>query len=181
MGRMRRIRLWHLIRVFAWTGLTSLGGGRSAYFHEAVVVRRPWVRSDEFVQDLTLSQLLPGPNFANLAVALGCRLAGWAGGAWALGAIVVPGAVILLLLAALYLRGGFAPGTAHLMHGMGATVVGLVLVTTGRLVRASIRGRVAVLLAAATFLLVGPLRVSTPLAIALVLPPALWWHRPRRV
>jgi chromate transporter len=132
------------------------------------------------VQDLTLSQLLPGPNFANLAVALGCRLAGWAGGAWAAGAIVVPGAVILLLLAVFYFRGGFAPGAVPVMHGMAATVVGLVLVTTARLVRASVRDRAAVLVAAATFLLVGPLRVSTPLAIALVLPPALWWNRPRK-
>lgn len=177
---MKRIRLSHLIRVFAWTGLTSLGGGRTAYFHDAVVVRRPWVPNDEFVQDLTLSQLLPGPNFANLAVALGCRLRGWAGGAWALLAIVAPGASILLLLAVLYFRGGLAPATAHVMHGMAATVVGLVLVTTGRLVRASIRGRLAVLVAAGTFVLVGPLGVSTPLAIALVLPVSLWWHRPRR-
>ena len=177
---MSRVRLPHLIRVFAWTGLTSLGGGRSAYFHDAVVVRRPWVRNDEFVQDLTLSQLLPGPNFANLAVALGCRLAGWAGGAGALAAIVAPGAVILLLLAVLYFRGGFAPAATHVMHGMAATVVGLVLVTTARIVRASLHGRVALGVAVATFLLVGPLGVNTPLAIALVLPVALWWHRPRR-
>lgn len=177
---MSRIRLRHLARVFAWTGLTSLGGGRSAYFHDAVVVRRGWVGNDEFVQDLTLSQLLPGPNFANLAVALGCRLAGWAGGAWALLAIVVPGAVVLLILTVLYFRGDFAPGTAQVMRGMGATVVGLVLVTTARLVGASIRGPAALCVAAATFVLVGPLHVNTPLAIALVLPWALWWNRPRR-
>jgi len=172
---MSRVRLPHLIRVFAWTGLTSLGGGRSAYFHDAVVVRRPWVRNDEFVQDLTLSQLLPGPNFANLAMALGCRLGGWRGGVWALLAVL-----ILLLLAVLYFRGGFAPATTHAMHGMAATVVGLVLVTTARIVRASLHGRVALVVAVATFLLVGPLGVNTPLAIALVLPVALWWHRPRR-
>src|SRR3989441_9796042 len=74
---MARVPLRSLIRVFAWTGLTALGGGRSAYFYDAVVVRRAWVTTGEFVQDLTLSQLLPGPNFANLAVALGCRLGGW--------------------------------------------------------------------------------------------------------
>lgn len=176
---MRQIPLSRLIRVFAWTGFTSLGGGRSAYFHDAVVMRRRWLRHDEFVQDLTLSQVLPGPNFANLAVAIGCRLAGWAGGAGALLAIVAPGAVILFALTVLYFRGGFAPATTHVMHGMAAAVVGLVLVTTARLVRASIRGGAGVAVAAVTFLLVGPLQVFTPLAIALVLPAALWWHRPR--
>lgn len=177
---MTRVRLGHLIRVFAWTALTSLGGGRSAYFHEAVVVRRRWVRNDEFVQDLTLSQLLPGPNFANLAVTLGYRLAGLRGGAWAFLAVLVPGAVVLLLLTALYVRGAFAPGTAPIMHGMGTVVVGLVFVMTARIVAGSIRGRAALLVAVATFLLVGPLRVNTVLSIALVLPVSLWLNRPPR-
>ena len=165
--------------MFAWTGLTALGGGRSAYFYDAVVVRRAWVKTGEFVQDLTLSQLLPGPNFANLAVALGCRLGGWRGGMWALLAVLVPGALTLLGLTALYFRGAFAPGTTRLMHGMGATVVGLVLATTAQVVTASLRDPVAVAVAAATFLLVGPLGVSTPLAVGLVLPVSLWLHRPR--
>jgi chromate transporter len=175
-----RVPLRSLIRVFAWMGLTALGGGRSAYFYDAVVVRRGWVKTGDFVQDLTLSQLLPGPNFANLAVALGCRLGGWRGGVWALLAVLVPGGLTLMGLSALYFRGAFAPGTTRLMHGMGATVVGLVLVTTAQLVIASLRGRVAVAVAAATFVLVGPLGVTTPLAVCLVLPVSLWVNRPRR-
>src|SRR2546430_17548670 len=93
---MARVPLRSLIRVFAWTGLIALGGGRSAYFYDAVVVRRAWVTTGEFVQDLTLSQLLPGPNFANLAVAPGCRLGGWRGGGWAPPAGLGPGGVGLL-------------------------------------------------------------------------------------
>jgi len=177
---MTRVPLRSLIRVFAWTGLTALGGGRSAYFYEAVVVRRAWVKTGEFVQDLTLSQLLPGPNFANLAVALGCRLGGWRGGVWALLAVLVPGALALLGLTVLYVRGAFAPGATRFMQGMGATVVGLVLVTTAQLVTASLRGRIAVAVAVAMFVLVGPLGVTTPLAVCLVLPVSLWFNRPSR-
>ena len=94
---MRRVSLLRLIVIFAWTGLSSLGGGRSAYFHEALVRRRGWIGHDEFVQDFTLSQMLPGPNFSNLAVVLGYRLAGFAGGVWGLLAVVLPGALILLV------------------------------------------------------------------------------------
>jgi chromate transporter len=96
-----RVRLSRIVKVFGWTGLTSLGGGRSAYFFDAVVMRRPWLTSHEFIQDLTLSQLLPGPSFANLGVALGVRLAGGWGGAWGVLALIVPGALILLGLSAL--------------------------------------------------------------------------------
>ena len=65
------------------------------------------------------------------------------------------------------------------MHGMGAAVVGLVLVTTGRMIRASIRGGRAIGVSAAIFLLVGPLHVNTGLVVLLMVPLSLWLHRPR--
>src|SRR3989441_11156994 len=117
---MARVPLWLLIRVFVWPGLPALGGGRGAYFYDAVVVRRSWVKTNEFVQDLTLSQLLPGSNFANLSVALGSRLGGRRGGVGALLAVLVPGALVLPALTALYFRGGFAPGAPPPLHGVGA-------------------------------------------------------------
>jgi chromate transporter len=176
----RRIALARLVRVFAWTGLTSIGGGRYAFFYDAVVVRRPWVRSDEFVQDLTLSQIMPGPNFSNLAVALGARLGGWRGALWGAVALILPGALILLGLGALYLQTGFTAHTAQAMRGMSAAVVGLVLLTTARIVPVALRGWRALLIAPGMFVLVGPLHVNTALAIALLAPVSLWLHRPRR-
>ena len=158
---MRRVSLLRLIAVFAWTGLSSLGGGRSAYFHDALVRRRSWIRHDEFVQDFTLSQVLPGPNFSNLAVVLGYRLAGFAGGVWGLLAIVLPGAVILLGASALYAQGAFGSGAGLLMRGLSAAVVGLVLVTSFRIMRGSLRGGRAVVIALITFVAVGPLRLPT--------------------
>jgi chromate transporter len=176
---MDKVRLSRLVQVFGWTGLTSLGGGRSAYFYDAVVMRREWLKSHEFIQDLTLSQLLPGPSFANLGVALGVRLAGWRGGAWGAAALIVPGAAILLGLSLLYFHIGFTPKATSAMHGMGAAVVGLVFVTTVRMIRASIRGGRAILVAAAIFALVGPLHVNTGLAVLVMVPLSIWLHRPR--
>ncbi len=158
---MKPVSLLRLILVFAWTGLSSLGGGRSAYFHDALVRRRGWISHDEFVQDFTLSQVLPGPNFSNLAVALGYRLAGLAGGVWGLVAIVLPGAVILVGVATLYLHGAFGGSATLLMRGLSAAVVGLVCVTTLRIVRGALRGGRGILVVLSTFLAVGPLRLST--------------------
>jgi chromate transporter len=158
---VRRVSLLRLIVVFAWTGLSSLGGGRSAYFHEALVRRRGFISHDEFVQDFTLSQVLPGPNFSNLAVVLGYRLAGFAGGFWGLVAVVLPGAVILLLAGALYAEGALGATAAPLMRGASAAVVGLVAVTSLRIMRGSLRGLRSVVVALATFVAVGPLRLPT--------------------
>ena len=79
----------------------------------------------------------------------------------------------------LYFHVGFAPNTTSAMHGMGAAVVGLVFITTARMIRASIRGGSALLVAAAIFVLVGPLHVNTGLAVLLMVPLSLWLHRPR--
>jgi len=185
---VRRVSLLRLIAVFTWTGLSSLGGGRSAYFHDALVRRRGFIRHDEFVQDFTLSQVLPGPNFSNLAVALGYRLAGVAGGVWGLLAIVLPGALILLGAGVLYFRGAFSPSATLLIRGLSAAVVGLVLVTTLRIIfgsrrglgsrrgRGSLRGGRAVVVAALTFAAVGPLRLPTVGVVLVMAAVSLWLH-----
>lgn len=177
---MGRVRLSQIVRVFAWTGLTSVGGGRYAYFYESLVTRRGWVKREEFVQDLTLCQLLPGPNFSNLAVALGFRLGGPGGAAWGAVALILPGALILLGLSALYFRGEFSPTMAHGLRGVAAAIVGLVFVTTGRIIPVALRTWRAVVIAAAVFFLVGVLRVNAALTIALVAPVSLWLFRPIR-
>ena len=116
------VRLSRIARVFAWIGLTSIGGGRYAFFYDALVVRRRWVTNEEFVQDLTLSQVLPGPTFSNIAVALGLRLGGWPGALLGGVAVILPGALIVLALAALYFRGGLSPNPGAARQGMsGAT------------------------------------------------------------
>jgi chromate transporter len=173
-----RPSLARLTAVFAWIGLASLGGGRSAYFHDALVVRRRWLRDEEFLQDLAVSQVMPGPNFSNLAVALGHRLRGYPGGACALLALVLPGCLLFLALA-LFLREGVGPDATHVLYGMGAAVVGLVLVMTWRILVVGIRGRVSVVLAAGTFLAVGPLRLPTYVGIAAMIVLGLWLNRPR--
>ena len=175
---MTRPSLARLTAVFAWIGLASLGGGRSAYFHDALVVRRRWLRDDEFLQDLAVSQVMPGPNFSNLAVALGHRLRGYPGAACALLALVLPGCLLFLALA-LLLREGVGPDATHVLYGMGAAVVGLVLVMTWRILIVGIRGRVSVILAAGTFLAIGPLRLPTYVGIAAMLVLGLWLNRPR--
>jgi chromate transporter len=142
------------------------------------VVRRGWVSSREFLLDLTLCQLLPGPNFSNLAVAIGRRLAGSRGALAAALGVLVPGALVLLTVSALYGGGGLAPGARNFVRGMSAAVVGLVLMTAGRLMHGALRRRSAALLALLTFLAVGPLHVNTLLVIVVVAGAGLWLNRP---
>jgi chromate transporter len=174
----RPLPLPRLLRVFTLTGILSIGGGRAAFFFDALVTRRRWMRTDEFLQDFTLAQLLPGPTFANLSITLGHRLAGVAGAMTGLTAVVVPGAAALVLLAAMYFARGLAPNAATLMRGMSAAVVGLVAITTLRLALPAMVDARAIGVAAATFLAVGPLHLNTPAVIAIVGLLSIWLHRP---
>ncbi len=167
-----------VVRVFGWIGLTALGGGRTAYFYDAIVVRRRWVGGDEFVQDLTLSQLLPGSNVANLAIALGYRLAGLAGSVSGLLAVLVPGAIVFMAATIAYFAAGFSPDVRHVMHGTSAAVVGLVLMTTVQLIKPSRRRRGAALVAIATFVGVGPLHLNTAAVILVTGAVSVWLNRP---
>ena len=166
---MRRVSLFRLIVAFAWTGISSLGGGRSAYFHEQVVVRRPWLTHQEFAQDFTLSQILPGPNFSNLGVVIGYRLGGGRGATAAGFALLLPGALALLALTVVYFKLGLTPDARPALRGMGAAVVGLVAMACARLARGVVRTPSAALVAVLTFAAVGPLHVNTGLAILLAL------------
>jgi chromate transporter len=164
--------------VFTWTGILSIGGGRAAFFYEALVVRRRWLRMDEFLQDYTLAQLLPGPNVSNLAIALGHRLAGLAGATWALLAVIVPGLAALLTLTVVYFARGLTPTTTSLMHGMAAAVVGLLLVTSVRLMRPVLVNPRAVVVAVGTFAAVGPMHLNTPAVLLVTAAVSVWLHRP---
>lgn len=177
---MPRVPTSVLARAFAWIGLTAIGGGRSTYFYETFVVRRGWVGSEAFLNDLTLSQLLPGPTVSNLAVALGHRLRGAAGAALGVLATILPGGVAVLAISTLYFGRGVSPAVGTALKGMGAAVVGMLLVTVARLARGALRGRGAALIAAATFLGVGPLRLNALVVILVAGAISLWIQRPRR-
>lgn len=167
-----------LIRAFGSVGLTSFGGGRVAYFWHALVVRRRWLTDSELLEGVAISQLLPGPNIANLSVYLGGRLRGGRGALLAIAAVLAPGALMMLVLSILYLDRGQTPALAPVFRGVGAGAAGLALASTIAVGARSVRSPAAILLAATTFLCVAlfhlnPLAVIIPLAVA----GALWSHR----
>jgi chromate transporter len=171
----RNIGLFELFLLFSQLGLTSFGGGVSAWVHRAFVERRRLIGENEFAAALALARIMPGANVVNLAVVIGHRLQGAAGAAAAvLGLLLGPS------LAVVYRQ---LTGTIILhavLEGAAAASVGLLIamgVTSGsRIVRSSATsgghtaqrlGALVVL--AAMFVLVGMLRfpmVPTVLCLA---------------
>lgn len=148
---------------WAFTRLALQGfGGVLPVAHHELVERQRWLRPEEFVAQLALAQVLPGPNIVNLALMLGDRWFGLRGAlAASAGLLLLPLAVVLLL-AALYQSWRELPEVAAALRGMGAVAAGLVVATALKLARTlhgSPLGRPAAwALAAATLIGVGGLR-----------------------
>jgi chromate transporter len=90
-----------LFLLFSQLGLSSFGGGVSAWMHRAFVERRGWLGEAEFSAALALARIMPGVNVVNLAVLIGQRVRGASGAAAAvLGLLIGPSGVAIGLMIA---------------------------------------------------------------------------------
>jgi chromate transporter len=121
-----------LFRVF--TGMAMQGfGGVLAVAQHVLVERRRWMDKAQFVELLSVAQVLPGPNVVNLAMMVGDRYFGWRGAMAALTGMLAAPLVLVLLLAALYSEFAAMPRVAGALRGMGAVAAGLVIATALKL------------------------------------------------
>jgi chromate transporter len=166
-----------LLRVFGWIGLSSFGQGRTGYFHEELVRKRRWLTDREFLEGVSISHLLPGPNITNLSVYLGQRFAGGWGALLGTLAIILPGAALIILLGILYFHGVGAAYSGPIGRGIGAAAVGLVVATSWRTGASVLRTRSGAAIAAITFLLFAVAGLNIFLVLAIVAPVSIWLHR----
>lgn len=140
-------------RVWLRIGCLSFGGpaGQIALLHREVVDDRNWVSDRRFLHALNFCNLLPGPEAQQLAVYLGWLMHGPVGGVIAGMLFVVPGAVVMLALSAVYATLGTVPVIAALFYGLKSAVLLLVIEAVLRIGRRALKGGVAWALAGASF------------------------------
>ena len=169
---------------FAFNRLALQGfGGVLAVAQVELVERRRWLSREEFVELLSASQVLPGPNIVNLALMLGDRWFGWRGAVAAIAGLTVVPLAIVMALTLVYERFSNLPAVAGALRGMGAVAAGLVLVNAFKLLGTLRSNRLGpawcAAIAAATFAtialarlpLAGVIATLGPLACALA-----WWR-----
>lgn len=169
--------LWELFVVFNRLALQGFGGVLPIAQRE-LVERVRWLSREEFLELLSIGQVLPGPNVVNVALMIGDRFFGWRGAFVALAGMLMVPTVIVLSLAALYGHFADRPAVAGALRGMGAVAAGLILATAVKLagaLRRSVLGPgLAAMLAAATALLVAFARWPLVWVLAALGPAAVW-------
>jgi chromate transporter len=181
----RPVSCGELFRVFNRLALQGFGGVLAIAQHE-LVDRERWLSRDDFLELLSVCQVLPGPNIVNLSLMVGDRFFGLRGACAALGGMLLLPLVIMLSLAALYARHASHEAVSGALRGMGAVAAGLALSTAGKLLPSLRRNPLgmplALALGAATLALVAVLKLPLvavvaglgALAVALA-----WWRLDR--
>jgi chromate transporter len=173
--------LLELFLLFSHLGLSSFGGNVSAWIHRAFVEQRRAIGETEFIAALALARIMPGATVINLAVVIGRRLHGAAGaGAAVLGLLLAP-SLAVIVFAILYQRFADIAAVRTVLEGAAAASVGLMIsmgISTGRHVlgvgrrwrRPAAHELGALAVIAATFVLIGVLRVAMVPAVLCLVP-----------
>ena len=103
--------------------------------HRELVEKKRWLTDEQFVEDWSVAQLLPGANIINLALIIGYRYFKLRGALTALAGIMLAPLVVVVLLALLHARYADNPGVIGALRGMGAVAAGLIGATGLRLLR----------------------------------------------
>ncbi len=137
----RRRALAELALLFVRLGLTAFGGPAAhiAMMEDEVVARRRWLTSDEFLDLLGATNLIPGPNSTEMAIHIGHRRAGWPGLLVAGVAFIVPAAALTLALAWAYLRFGKLPAAVGVLYGIKPIVIAVVVQAIWKLGKTAIK------------------------------------------
>ena len=142
-----------MVRAFGRIGLLSFGGpaAQVALMHAELVERRGWLDEDGFLRGLGFCTLLPGPEAMQLATYAGWRARGVPGGLLAGLLFVLPGAAVMMALAAAYLAYGRLPLVESAFLGVKAATLAIVAGALWKLRAKALRGPLAAAVALAAF------------------------------
>ena len=119
---------------FAFNRLSLQGfGGVLAVAQRELVERLRWLSREEFVEKLSLAQVLPGPNVVNLALMIGDRFFGTRGAAVALAGMLLVPSLLVLALTAAYAEYADHPVVRSALRSMGVVAAGLITATALKL------------------------------------------------
>ena len=132
--------LWQLVRYMLYLGTLGFGGPIAlvGYMHRDLVERRKWISETDYKEGLALSQLMPGPLAAQLAIYLGFvhyRITG----ATLVGiAFVLPSFLMVIAIGAAYVAYGGLTWMQAVFYGVGASVIGIIAMSAYKLTTRSI-------------------------------------------
>ena len=162
------VTYWQIFMIFFKIGAFTIGGGMAMIpLIHSEIVKRGWLKEDDFPDIIALSQSAPGLLAVNIAIFTGYRLRKTKGSIVATIGSVLPSIVIILLIAMLFTGYQDNPTIIRIFKGIRPVVVALIAVPMLQMARKSNRHWWSYLISAAVLCLVGLLKFS-PIYILIV-------------
>src|SRR5258705_9783227 len=116
--------LWQLVQYMTKLGTVGFGGPVAlvGYMYRDLVEQRKWISEADYKEGLALSQLMPGPLAAQLAIYLGYVHYRVTGATLVGVAFVLPSFVMVIGIGAAYVAYGGRSGVQAAFHGGGPPV-----------------------------------------------------------
>jgi chromate transporter len=160
--------------------MLSFGGGSLMWAQRVLVTQLKWLTDAQFLNAVSLCQIVPGPNLPNLAVIVGAQYRGLRGASAALaGATMLPLA-ILLTAGWLYFRFNDVGIVQTVLTGMSAGAAGTAVAGAIKLAQPypwTLKGALLALISAGA---IAGLQLPLVLVLAVMLPISIALSWPRR-
>ncbi len=120
-----RGRAAEVARAFLRLGATAFGGPAAhiALMNAEFVERRGWLSREEYLDAVSASSIIPGPNSTEVAMHIGHRRAGAVGLVLAGVGFILPAALLVTAIAMWYVRGAELPATARALAAVQPVVL----------------------------------------------------------
>ena len=137
--RLRKVSLARIAWEFFQIGITGFGGGLQGRFYHLAVKKYDWLDDDEFAEVNATASLAPGGNASNVGIEIARRLRGLGGMVVAALAMLLPGAVIMIMAGKFYREHQNVPALKGALEGLEAAATALILYSATKLGLASWR------------------------------------------
>jgi chromate transporter len=158
-----------IVSGFLKLGATAYGGPAIYGILQAELQeKRQWVSKEQFVEGVSLANLIPGATMTQLCMFLGYARGGFWGGLLAGLCFVLPAFGVMLALTLTYARLGATPIMRGGLYGLGPVVVGIFVVAVYRLSRSEVSTfpQIIIAISAAAAVAFSPVGVVATLGLA---------------
>jgi chromate transporter len=165
-----RVPLSAIAAAFLTVSLFGFGGG-VVWARRIAVEQRGWLSEPEFLDIVSLTQFLPGPNIVGIAVCVGTKLRGGVGALVAIAGFLLIPWVAGLVVGVIFLEYAHTPLLRNVLGGISAAAAGLLVATGVRLLLPQRHRPAAIIFASLALVLLAFSKLPL-LAVLFILVPA---------
>ncbi len=161
--------LWKLFITFCRMGAFTFGGGYAMLpmIQKEIVEKNKWATEEEVLDYYAIGQCTPGIIAINTATFIGFKRKGIPGSIAATAGMVFPSLVIISTIAMFFTEFQDLAIVKHAFSGIRVAVAALIANTVFKLLKTSVKDRLGVLIAGASFVSIAFLKISPIVAVVI--------------